>query len=112
MLRIPWDLTEAVVLVNAFYQNNQSTSFEVDYLQKLHTMFLRRASNLNIEHDEKYRNISGLKMQLECVRYVATEGHSGMPNASKVFYEAVRLYKENRVQFEKLLQEFFDTAQK
>ena len=112
MLRIPWDLTEAVMLVNAFYQNNQSTSFEVDYLHKLHTMFLHRASNLNIKHDEKYRNIPGLKMQLECVRYVVTEGNLGMPNASKVFYEAVRLYKENHMQFEKLLQEFLSAAQK
>ena len=112
MLRIPWDLSEAVMLVNAFYQNNQSTSFEIDYLQGLHTMFLRRATNLKIEHDEKYRNIAGLKMQLECVRYIATEGRFGMPNASKVFYEAVRLCKENRMQFEELLQEFLSAAQK
>ena len=50
-------------------------------------------------------------MQLECIRYVVTEGQVGMSNAGRVFYEAVRLYNENRDKFMEMVRNFYQKYQ-
>lgn len=111
MIKVPWDLEEAIILVDVFFQNSPSSSLSDDNLDALKYMLWRRAATQGISHDEKYRNTSGLKMQLECIRYVVTEGQVGMSNAGRVFYEAVRLYNENRDKFMEMVRNFYQKYQ-
>ena len=41
-------------------------------------MLVRRADALGIEHDEKYRNINGLAMQFDRIKYMDTKGAKGL----------------------------------
>lgn len=106
MIRVPWDLEEAVALYDLYFRNGKSISPPMKELQQLSEQLNRRARILGIRVDEKFRNISGLKMQLGCIRYVATDGKQGMSNANKLFYKTFDLYKNDPEQYNSILRKF------
>lgn len=55
--------------------------------------------------DEKYRNISGIGMKIENIRFVYSGGQSGLAGISKLEKEIVCLYKENKNSYNELLNE-------
>ncbi len=68
MIRISWDLTEAVVLVALYVDNGESISVSTDCLTNLSAMFRKRAALNGLVFDDKFRNVSGLKRQIGCVQ--------------------------------------------
>lgn len=52
--------------------------------------FVERAERLGIEHDEKYRNLNGMKMMFQNVAYVASNGDHGMSAASSAMRKGCR----------------------
>ena len=107
MIKVKWDIAEAVVLLDAYMKAGGTPEVSEDTLLRLSDMYKKKATEYGIEHDEKFRNLTGLKMQLQCVRYVVTEGKEGMANASKVFYEAYDLFKNNRSTFDWIKDDFY-----
>ena len=107
MIKIPWDLTEAIVLVALYVDNGASISVSVDSFARLSDMLKKRATAKGYIFDEKFRNISGLKRQIGCVQYVATNGAKGYSNVAKIFYEAYELYRKDPVSFLRIKEEFY-----
>ena len=52
MIKVPWDLEEAIILVDVFFQNSPSSSLSDDNLDALKYMLWRRAATQGISHDE------------------------------------------------------------
>lgn len=107
MKRVQWDIEEAVVLLGLYLKNNGSLAVAPDELDALTEMYKRRAKRLGIDFDEKFRNASGLKIQLAFIRFVVTDGQEGMSNASQIFYQAYHLFMSNPEYFKKIEKEFF-----
>lgn len=105
MIRVQWDISEAVVLLAVYMENEKIT---MDMLKTLSGMYNRRANTLGIICDDKFRNISGLKMQLACIKYVVTGGREGMPNAGQIFYQAYDLYCNDPDAFKNIRERFYD----
>lgn len=107
-MRIKWDQEEAVFLIDFYFKNGSSLKVSNEDISKLSSLLRSRAQKLNIPIDSKFRNESGIKMQLACIHSAVTHGQHGMPNASKLFYDTVALYQNNRPLFDQILSDFFD----
>ncbi len=112
MIRIPWDIEEVVALVDICDRSengqlgNQTLS---DALMEISKVLVHRADILGIEHDEKYRNYSGMRKQYYYRILVAfTDGKKGAPSGEprQIDYEVVEMYKNNRAEFDRILRDF------
>lgn len=104
MARVTWAEEEAVALFDLYFREGMNAPIEqIVHLSKI---YRERAEDLGLVVDEKFRNVSGLKMQLACIHYVVTEGREGMSNASKLFYATFELYQNDRERYECILREF------
>lgn len=103
MLRVKWELEEAVALFTLYFSD---TKYTREDLLKLSAAYNKRAKLLGIKTDEKFRNINGLAMQMGCITYVVTNGEHGYSSASKLFYETYKLYQTLPDVFATILQEF------
>ena len=96
-----WDLEEWIVLVKVYFENKEKTRSElVEVLAPLSSMLVRRADALGIEHDDKYRNINGLAMQFDRVKYMDTKGEKGLSAFSELAEAAIEMYHTDRDGFE------------
>lgn len=106
-IRIPWSLTESVILLDALiaYLDGKITlkSLKTDV-----SSFLRKyALYRGIEIDDKFRNENGIAMQLWVMEYYFTGGKHGLKKdqCPKIFQEAIDLYHQDRKEFERILRE-------
>lgn len=107
-MRIPWSLEEAVLLMDFYFKNGATFSIPNAEAERISNLLRIRAKKLNLSIDSTFRNVTGIKMQLGCIHSVVTNGKHGMPNASKLFYDTYDLYQKNNVQFNRILQQFYD----
>jgi len=107
MVKIRWELEEAIVLFDLYLQNGSNPNISDEKLMKASYLYNKRAKKLGLLVDSKFRNLSGLKMQLGCVHYVVTKGKEGMSNASQVFHKAWTLHKAEPKRFHQILDEFY-----
>ena len=107
MIKVRWELEEAVALFDIYFKNGGNLNVPEDILVNLRDMYIKRAQDNEIIIDEKFRNLSGLKMQIGCIHYVVTDGREGMSNASKLFYDTYELYKNDTEKFQQILKEFY-----
>lgn len=68
--------------------------------------FVERAERLGIEHDEKYRNLNGMKMMFQNVAYVASNGDHGMSAASSAMRKVYDMSNSSPEVFDLILKEF------
>ena len=68
MLKVKWDIEEAVALYSLYIQCK--IPIPKDRLKKLSLVLNNRANILGITVDEKFRNTAGLAMQASCIEYV------------------------------------------
>ena len=108
MIKVKWDLSEAIVLMAEYFEASSYTAVSDRRLSLLSEMYKKKAVEAGIKFDEKFRNITGLKMQLACIHYIVTNGHEGMANASKVFYQAYELYQNSPQSFANIRNEFLN----
>jgi len=108
-MRIKWSLEEAVVLLEYFFVSRGE--YKDSELQTIRNMMIKRAIEMKIAYDEKFRNITGLRMQLGCIEYVVTDGKSGLQNAARIFNDAYDLFQENRPKYYLILSEFYKKYQ-
>ncbi len=91
MIKIKWDLEEAVALYDLYFKSGQILTIDMDKVNELSAIMKNRARIKGLAIDEKFRNVTGLTMQIGCIHYVVTNGNKGLSNVSKVFYEAYDL---------------------
>ena len=106
MIKVPWQLEEAVALFDLYFKSGSKLSVPAEKINELSLIYRRRAEQLGMIVDDKFRNVSGLRMQLGCIHYVVTDGAKGMSGASKLFYETYELYKVQPEIFNMILNEF------
>ena len=107
MIKVKWDLEEAVALYDLYLKSGQTLSVDADKLNELSEIMKNRATIIGLTVDEKFRNLTGLSMQIGCIHYVVTEGREGLSNVSKVFYDAYDLYKEYPYKFNEIVEDFY-----
>ena len=107
MIRVRWELEEAVALMDLYFRYGATLSVPNDELLKLSQIYRNRANILGLNVDDKFRNLSGMKMQLGCIHYVVTGGKEGMSGASNLFYKTYDLYKNNPCEFQNVCKKFY-----
>ena len=107
MKRVKWELEEAVALFDLYFKNGSNLSVDDEALYSLSRLYQRRAKLLNLDIDSKFRNVSGLRLQLGCVHYVVTGGREGMSNASRLFYQTYELYLTDPGKFTSICDMFY-----
>ena len=107
MKRVKWELEEAVALFDLYFKNGSTLSVDENALRSLSRMYQKRAELLKLDTDSKFRNLSGLWLQLGCVHYVVTGGKEGMSNASRLFYQTYELFLTEPDKFRDICETFY-----
>ena len=92
--RIQWDIYEAVLLVDVYFQF-QKIELERKYIVEMLSHELRnKAINAGIKIDGVFRNTNGTNMRLYELLYIDTNGEKGMKNTSKLFKNMLEMYRD------------------
>lgn len=106
MLKVRWELDESVALMNLYFSNGGKLPANNEKVKNLSVAYKKRALEKGLLVDDKFRNISGLNMQLACIHYVVTGGKEGLSQASKLFYSTYELYTQDRKKFDAIYKDF------
>lgn len=106
VIKVKWTEEEAIALFDLYFREGMNAPIE--HIIHLSHIYQNRATKLGLNIDDKFRNISGLKMQLACIHYVVTDGCEGMSNASKLFYRIYDMYRQNRDRYDMILGQFYE----
>lgn len=107
MKRINWDLEEAVALYDLYFKSGQTLSIDKDKLKQLSGILNKRANLKGWIVDDKFRNVTGLSMQVATIHYIVTGGKEGLKNSSQIFRDVYDLYKEDPEKFDRIVTEFY-----
>lgn len=105
MIKVPWNIEEAVALLDIYIKNGSKPNVPKKQLEQLSLIYCNRAKILGLNVDDKFRNLAGLKLQLQCIHYIVTG--CGMSHGNKLFDEAYKLYQEEPTRFQAILCEFY-----
>ena len=108
MIRVRWDLEEAVVLFDLYLRFGNTLKIPEDEIDKLSQLYNKRAHKLGLKTDEKFRNVAGLRMQLACFHYIVTDGREGLSSYSKLFDETYKLYCLEPDKFKRIAVNFYN----
>lgn len=105
--RVFWDISEAVIMLDALissYENKMSRKEAIEYVS---SKLRARAKRNGIYVDDVFRNINGITLQMSTMEYILTNGKKGIKKSSisKVFQDAVAMYRNDRATYEKTLRE-------
>ena len=104
-LRILWEQDEALILLNALLKVLNEGYPRKQAVEEVSATLRQRAIDKGIEIDDTFRNINGIQMKMDAMWYIFSNGEKGLNCPSKVFRQAVDLYKNNRTEYENLLRE-------
>lgn len=105
--KIPFHIEEAVILLQALVEATEEGRNREEAIQTVSKQLNQRARNLGIQTFEGFRSISGIRAMM---RIMETEYANGLrgnkTNAPPPRYkEAVKMFRENRPEFDALLQQ-------
>lgn len=105
-LLIPWDIEEAVLLLDMLLKSIDKKISRKEAISKASEMLRRRAVNRGIVIDDIFRNENGITFQMSALEAAYT-GIKNKLNSrpSKLFVETVDLYRNHRDLYEKILKE-------
>ena len=107
MIKVNWDVEELVALIDVYRRSDEKSAEQIECeLSALSKAFVERAERLGIEHDEKYRNLNGMKMMFQNVAYVASNGDHGMSAASSAMRKVYDMSNSSPEVFDLILKEF------
>ncbi len=107
MIRIKWDVEELIPLINIYKKAITGEIQDINTeLAALSKALNKRADILGIHHDEKFRNLNGMKMMYQNVIYVATNGEQGLSAASQGLYAVYEMSQKSPAVFDRMLAEF------
>lgn len=107
MIKVTWDVEELVALIDIYRRSGGKTSEEIDTeLLALSGALNKRADKLGITHDDKFRNLNGMKMMFQNVIYIATDGQRGMSATSFSMCKVYEMLNSDPEVFDLILDEF------
>lgn len=101
-----WDKYEAALLIDTYKSIDVGAFKRNIAVAKLSNNLRKRAENLGLSIDSKYRNTNGISMMLSTLVYLFSDGTKQpfkMPN--NIFQEVYKIYRDNPKEFETLLAE-------
>ena len=101
--RIPWDMSEAVIMLNALIAAREGRISRKDAIESVSSELRARAKG--IEVDDIFRNVNGIKLQMSTMEYILTSGEKGIKKSPmpQIFQDAVAMYRNDRAIYEKTL---------
>jgi len=99
-----WDFEEAVLLIDLYYNTklhnrteNENAIFEL-------SLFLgNRATQLGYNVDDKFRNLTGIKMKLQNIEYIASGGEKGLAAYSDMDERAYSFWIDEPSEFHEMV---------
>lgn len=107
--RIPWDKYETALLFD-FYTRIESGSNMRSVATQLSETLRIKAEKQGLEIDEKFRNVNGMLMKLENVRYLITDGTSGLSSVSQGIKDMYKLKNQHPDEYEEIRREAWKMA--
>ena len=108
--RIPWDMSEAVIMLDALIAAREGRIARKDAIESVSFELRTRAKKSCVDLDDIFRNVNGITLQMSTMEYILTDGQKGLKKSSmpKLFQDAVAIYRNDRATFEKMLSEAKD----
>lgn len=109
-----WDKYEAAILLDYYLHYLNGRLSRKEAIQIVSEQLRKLAKTRNINIDDVYRNISGITFQMHSMES-AYKGYTIVKPASRLFNETVKLLKNDKNQFDKLLRkakQMIDTTEK
>ena len=103
-IRIKWDQYEAALLIDTFWKIENNPQEKKQYFKQLSEQLRTKAINEGIEIDDVFRNENGIAMQLSPIAHAFFPERSSL-TSSQLFERMVEMYKENRTEFDSILDE-------
>lgn len=108
--KVPWDKHEAILLFDAFLTTQEGFITEKEAHVYVSAVLRQKAMLNGVQFDEKFRNVNGIRMQMDGLKYVYMQGTVGMSHSNKLFDEILQLYKTSRDVYRLLLKEANDLS--
>lgn len=99
-----WDKYEAAILLDYYLNYLDGRLSRKEAIQIVSVKLRELAKKQNVFIDDVYRNVNGITFQMHSMES-AYKGYTVVKPASKLFIETVKLLREDRKQFDKLLEE-------
>lgn len=91
-----WEYEEELLLIDLYNYTNKHTANENSIaIEVLSYALNKRAKELGYKTNETFRNITGIKMKLLNIEYVASDGKSGLSAYSKMDVECYKYFLDN-----------------
>lgn len=104
-LRIPWDIEEAVLMLDMLLKSIDGKLTRKEAIRQVSEKLRRRAVNRGIEFDDIFRNENGITFQMSALEVAYTGRKTKLKQPTKLFVETVNLYRNNRELYEEILKE-------
>lgn len=104
-LRIPWDIEEAVLMLDMLLKSLDGKLTRKEAIRQVSEKLRRRAVNRGIEFDDIFRNENGITFQMSALEVAYTGKKTKLKQPTKLFVETVNLYRNNRELYEEILKE-------
>ena len=104
-LRIPWDIEEAVLMLDMLLKSIDGKLTRKEAIRQVSEKLRRRAVNRGIEIDDIFRNENGITFQMSALEVAYTGRKTKLKQPTKLFVETVNLYRNNRELYEEILKE-------
>ena len=75
--RVPWDMSEAVIMLNALIVAREGRMSRKDAIVAVSSELRSRAKRNGIEVDDIFRNVNGITLQMSTMEYILTDGEKG-----------------------------------
>lgn len=104
-LRIPWDIEEAVLMLDMLLKSIDGKLTRKEAIRQVSEKLRRRAVNRGITIDDIFRNENGITFQMSALEVAYTGRKTKLKQPTKLFVETVNLYRNNRELYEEVLKE-------
>lgn len=103
-----FNLDEAIVLLNGYLEGRQSNNHQVKIAKQISGQLRQLAKSKGISFDESFRSSSGIMGRLRSIAAIYNNYYRPSAPSTKVFKEAVDLYKNYPDKYKKRLQKIFE----
>lgn len=103
--RIPWNQHEAVLLIDTCVKVREGKLSRSQAVSML-SIILRAYGEVTLDSiDKTYRNTNGINMRMLEIERIFNDGKGGLKNTSKLFVDTMAIYKTDKGQFLRMLEE-------
>lgn len=103
-LAMKWEFEEAVLLIDLYYYTKLHNRTENENaILELSSLLGNRAKQLGYNVDDKFRNLTGIKMKLQNIEYIASGGEQGLAAYSDMDKRAYSFLVDKPAEFYELV---------